>query len=1143
MNNKRTYGPSARLLLIIAALCLSMVPFASSQSTTDGAIGGTVFDQTGAVIPNATVVIHNDGTNLDQTLTTDTSGSFRALKLTPAAYTVTIKAAGFQTFKAEKVIVTVGSLTNVSPRMQVGGSQETVSVSWETPEINLASADLSSTVNQTAVESLPIQRARWSAFAVLTPGVVHDSSGFGLLSFRGMSTLLNNNTIDGADDNQAFFSEQRGRTRASYSTTQAAVQEFQVNTSNYSAEYGRAAGGVINAVTKSGTNQFHGELSYKNRENGWAARNPFSTITIPNGSGGFSSVPFKPKDYWHVWDIGVGGPIIKDKLFFFFAYDGFYRNFPGNAIASSPSVFFATPVSAANLAAAGGTCAAANNKSAGVLSGVTSSSAVFGNNTNVYNATLGACAIAGVVVQGTSTPVSYATGAQKYIDGLTGLTTMLGGNDRTGKQSIFFPKIDWQVNAKNRATFEVNRMRWSSPYGVQTQATNSYSRGSAFGNDYVKNTWGVAKLVSFLTTKISNEVRYQVGRDFEFETSPPATDYEVNVLQRTTTTSSQYPSWSNYTNPYGYPTYVTITNGFNFGTPYYNLRYAYPDEWRHQIADTVTWMHGKHTMKFGMDYSRVSDQILNIYQQVGQFGYSSVSNYLQDLYAPAACNGLPCKSNYSSFAQGFGPLGYSIATHDVALFAQDDWKILPRLTLSLGLRWEYEKLPEPLYPNPAVPNTAKLPDPKKNFGPRVGFAWDVTGDGKTALRGGVGIYYGRITNGIVYAALTQTGLVKDGVLTGQPSYSFSSASATGGPYFPTVLPSMPTSTAAPAIMYFNPSFKNPQIDEVDLVLERNLGWNTVLGVSYMGSFGHFLPQYTDDNMRPGTNAAGAGSTISYRVAGGGPLKDPTYSTVFYAYRPNSSYAQMLNIFGVNSNYNAMSIQVAHRMAKSVQFNAHFTWAHSLDFGASSATNLTASSGFNMFRPDNIGLEYGNSSVNVPRRFVFNMVLNSPWKMKGKLGYLTDGWQIAPIFTAQDGLPYSIGTSGNAPGRLTNGSGMNGSAGRFGIDILGRNTFKMRGSQNLDVRVSKSFNFMEKAKLELMAEAFNLFNHFNTQSVSTTGYSVTTSGTITDTTGAVQSCSNSTPCLSYSTAFGTVTAANSTYAYWTRQIQIGARLKF
>jgi len=281
-----------------------------------------------------------------------------------------------------------------------------------------------------------------------------------------------------------------------------------------------------------------------------------------------------------MWGLGIGGPIIKDKLFFFFAYDGFYRNFPGNAVASSPSVFFATPVSAAALAGAGGTCTATNNKSAGALSGVNSKSSVFGGNSNIYNATVGACAIAGIVVQGTANPVAFGTGVTDYINGLAGLTTMLGANARTGKQNIFFPKLDWQINQKNRASFEVNRMRWASPYGVQTQVTNTYSNGSAFGNDYVQDTWGVGKLDTFITPTISNEVRYQVGRDFEFETTPPPAAYEVNVLQKTSAASSTYPSWTNYTNPFGLPTYVTLTNGFNFGAAYYDTRIAYPDEMR-----------------------------------------------------------------------------------------------------------------------------------------------------------------------------------------------------------------------------------------------------------------------------------------------------------------------------------------------------------------------------------------------------------------------------------------------------------------------------------------------------------------------------------------------------------------------------------
>ena len=157
-----------------------------------------------------------------------------------------------------------------------------------------------------------------------------------------MSTLQNNNTVDGADNNQAFFAEERGRTRAGYSTAKAGVQEFQVNTSNYSVEFGRAVGGVVNTVTKSGTNALHGEAYFFDRDNNWGATNPYTTLTKPTDTPGvFATTPYKPKDWRKMIGTGVGGAIIKDKLFFFFAYDFYKRNFPGLGVASSPAKFFA----------------------------------------------------------------------------------------------------------------------------------------------------------------------------------------------------------------------------------------------------------------------------------------------------------------------------------------------------------------------------------------------------------------------------------------------------------------------------------------------------------------------------------------------------------------------------------------------------------------------------------------------------------------------------------------------------------------------------------------------------------------------------------------------------------------------------------
>src|SRR5262249_27377982 len=199
---------------------------------------------------------------------------------------------------------------------------------------------------------------------------------------------------------------------------------------------------VVNTVTKSGTNTFHGEAYFYDRDNDWGATNPFTRLTTQTSPGVFTSSLFKPEDVRKMYGFGIGGPIIKDKLFFFFAFDRYDRNFPGFAAATSPNAFFATP-SAANIA--------------------------------TFAANLG---------------VSTAQGPTAYTNRLAGLTTDRGQGPRRGQQTIFFPKIDGAINSKNHATFEVNRMRWVSPAGIQTQASVPFGIAS-FGNDYVRDTWGV----------------------------------------------------------------------------------------------------------------------------------------------------------------------------------------------------------------------------------------------------------------------------------------------------------------------------------------------------------------------------------------------------------------------------------------------------------------------------------------------------------------------------------------------------------------------------------------------------------------------------------------------------------------------------
>ena len=234
---------------------------AMAQGTVTGGISGTVTNPNKEVITGATVTVKNNGTSKETTATTDDNGGFKIVNLDPGTYTVSVNASGFAPFSNENVVVEVGRSTTLDVPVGLQGTTNTVQVTAEAPVINTTQQDFSTNVNQVSLNNLPANGRRWSNFAILTPGAVPDGT-FGLISFRGISGLLNNSTVDGGDNNQAFFSEERGRTRIGYVISQAAIREFQVNTSNFSAEYGRSAGGVINAVTKSGTNAFHGQGSF-----------------------------------------------------------------------------------------------------------------------------------------------------------------------------------------------------------------------------------------------------------------------------------------------------------------------------------------------------------------------------------------------------------------------------------------------------------------------------------------------------------------------------------------------------------------------------------------------------------------------------------------------------------------------------------------------------------------------------------------------------------------------------------------------------------------------------------------------------------------------------------------------------------------
>ncbi len=1214
MNSSRSYMDmfcKTKDLLRLAALllCIGLIATATwAQSTTDGAIGGTVADPSNAVVAGAVVTITNVGTNMVQTATTNETGGFRVGSLQPGTYTIVVSAKGFAPYKMENVIVTVGSLTPVNPHVTIG-TTEHVEVSGEAPIINVTSSELAPTLNEKAIQNLPINGGRWSSFAMLTPGVVSDSSGFGLVSVRGMSPLLNTVTVDGADNNQAYFSEERGRTRAGYSTPKTAIQEFQVNTSNYSSEYGRAAGGVINSVTKSGTNQIHGDAYIYDRNNAWGSMNPYTTLTSAvygNGTDqaptGSVTAPYKPKDVRIMGGASVGGAIIKDKLFWFLTVDRFHRNFPGTAVPNNASLFFQMPDATLPT---GTTCA--NVTSGTANNNVCQLSALLYSSTHGNNS---------AAMSQPITTTNYGLAYTRYVDGLfgnpttgqLGLLSVTGRTPRTGDQFIVLPKLDWVINQKNHVSLTVNRMRWWSPAGIQTQATNNYG-ASSFGNDYVSTTWGVAKLDTQISPNVTNQARVQYGRDFEWETNQNPLPYDTQTFINHVAPGTTSPV--TYTNPYGVAPNIYISNSFQWGSTLYGNRLMYPSEYKTQIADTVSWQLGKHTLKFGGDWVKNDDTIQNLYQQYAEFSYSGLPQYFADIY-----NG----SNYryfSNFYQAFqgnsinNPAkAYQFATNDLGFFVQDDWKIARRLTINLGLRFDVQMMPEP-FAN--LQNTVQLgsnsvkagvaPNTQKNLGPRVGFAWDMFGDSKTVLRGGYGMYFGRIINASLYSGMTTTGAI---TADGMNSYTIKSSLTGCAPLFPQILTTAPTSTSCPAssnITFFDPNFKSPQIHEVDLTLQRQLGWNTTLSINYMGSFGRHLQSFTDANIAaPGTpycayatgsnlglqaptspvngtcspvTVSGTTYTTTYRAAppttinytltntlsgsviSGMPVPTSYQATgPFFTSRLNPGIGSVTQVYsGVNSSYNALVVQLDRRFYKHVQLGATYTWSHTLDQGVNGTTNYT--SGNNSFDPlhPNWGV-YGNSNYNVPQRFSFHGVLEAPWKHSGVLSYLADGWQASPVVQIQKGLGNSVSVYYPSSGivvydgttkYVSPSGGMLGAGGTSQMLGTTRNGYLQPATYVVDLRMSKNFKLTERFKLEFSADSFNLLNHRNVTGVTgLTAYQINnpTAGTAGVTTYPTLGPNNSSSAIANGAAlFNTPVTANSNYVYSTRQIQLGLRLSF
>ena len=1059
------------ILLFFVVFFACTLALAQSQLGT-GAISGTVTDPSGQVVPAAVVTITNSDTGLTRTVNTTGAGVFTIPVLPPGTYTVKIEKSGFSTLEQKGVVVSVGGTATLQLAMKVGAVASVVEVTAEAAAIDTARTDQSTLVTREQINELPLNGRRYDQFALLTPGVTRDGS-YGSITYHGISGAFNNFTVEGNDDNSLYWATTRGYTRLTQTTSANAIQEFQVGQTNFLPEFGRAVGGSVNAVMRSGGNKFHMDAFEFLKNSALSARDTFAS--------------FKPDESRHQFGGSVSGPIKQNKLFFFLNYDQQLRDFPlliqdtGNALtANKPAL--------------------ANNPTAAQQT--------------QYNADLNAW----------QTGIAYIK--SKFPGGGPGNTLSRNFNEYLGTA-----KVDWNLSQKNTASFTYNHLRHDARNGIQTAQVLGTTGNN--GTDLVINHQVNARLVSTISPALVNEFRFQWAKDFDTQMPDARVPY-------------------------------VSANGFAWGTASYLPRWAYPDERKLQFVDNFAVIKGAHAFKFGFEIVK-SHELMNGASSVaggfyGSYSYSTAIQLGYDLLnngrgCPNSGSGTlftqPC---YTSFGQAFGVSAFPFGVLDYAAFAQDSWKLRRNITLNYGVRWDYQKWPDPVFPNPAIPQSLKINADNKNVGPRAGIAWDLFGNGKTVVRGGYGMMFARSGNSMIEDIVRFTGLT-------DPSKNIVSLSFTpttlGAPTFPNTFTNMPTSGSGgtPTTYRLASDFRRPRIQEINVGIERQLPLGMIVSINYIYTYGDRLQMNYDTNMIP------ANFTLTWQLPNGSTFQTPFSAGMTRTAagvtlpntngsRPNPSYGAISEISSLGKNwYNGMLLEVKRRFQKGFALNVAYTLAKAENLsGTGSGYGGGAENGYgggNVLDQFHLNANRAPAGTDQRHRLVANAVWEPGWKSDNPaLNKLVHGYRFSTITAIESGRPYSPGISlGTIRFQTPDGAqwqGMGGGLyGQGGLSVAPgytRNSFYATWRDTIDLRASRQFQVTERLSFELMGEAFNLINHPNYYGVN---YTMLTAPSPAATTPA------GTPIvLTARTDFGT---PNSTSIFpdgtSARRFQLAARFRF
>jgi hypothetical protein len=1030
---KRNFRTPNCWALCSAALVLaSCVLLAAQNVVLTGALSGRITDQSGAVVPGAVVVVQNLNTGVKQSVPTDRAGLYRFPVLTPGFYSIAASFKGFRDVQG-LVRVQVGNTTTLDVKLQVGASGDKIKVTGTTPLLRPEESSASTVLDRSFTQDLPLNGRKYTDFIVLTPNTSYDGDT-GLVSVAGQqggedSGYANGNgsnafTVDGSNATNNYFSDIVGRNRIPYLYGEDSIQEFQVSVSPYSAVYGGGAG-FINAVTRSGSNGFHGSAFYYNRNSVFGANDALDKAN------GFP----KPEDALQQFGAGVGGPIVRNRLWFFVDYEQQLRNDPipviNSALATTP----------ANLPA----FLSANF---GIPAGVT------------LPAPNGPLPIPGSDTAPDPTNPVYL---QQVSNVVNALNSNLGVAPRKRNDWVITPRLDYQPSSRDALFLTVNFNRFNSPGGVIIDPTVGNYGTQTLANAYVHTFQTSVGWTHTFSSHLLNEFHVSTSQDNEISTPTGAAPNTPTVV-------------------------LDSPAAFILGNAPFSVGRVF--ERQYSLSDRVDYVIGKHTLQFGFDFNWTRDadtddggadpnEAIDFGSPLGLYEFPNLESF--------------ALGQYINFSQASGKPTFAFSVPYYGFYVQDSFRALPQLTIEMGLREDFQNFPQP-QENPAFPLTGQYPNQFQRVAPRLGFSWQPAS--KTVVRGGFGMFYDNM-NGLNYRnAVISNGLASqqsevsssyDGGLPNQQV-----------PTFPNILPAnSPLFSASPDISLVAPQFRVPYILQSSLQIEREISENTTVSIGTMWNHGvHILSGSAYDanlipltgtttyiTCPPGTTTAPcSGPTISLPNMDNGLMTEG---------RISANLGQINELISPAQNYyNSLFVQVQRRMTNGLSLQFSYTYAKSIMLDGMDFNNQFDFS--NTYAPSLLDQRHRISLAAVYRPRLETLTSSDAGRA------LLSGWTLSTVMDFSSGRPYagllspactsSTLSFSNCDGANDNlndsafnqdtansAGGINGAGPTPGI---GLNSFYGPWLERIDVGLARSFAIREGKELQFQVQAFNLFNHAN-----------------------------------------------------------------